>query len=72
MRNVKTKAIPAITGENGTVSEPFGQYLSNIEGNNEIKELGKQLYRALHIFRKVLVLKDKTFNMGDNIACNIT
>jgi len=47
--NVQTKAIPVIIGENGTVSGPFGQYLSNVEGKREIKELRKQLYWSLHI-----------------------
>jgi hypothetical protein len=47
MWNVKTKAIPVIIGENGTISEPFRKYLSNIEVKHEIKELRKQPLQAL-------------------------
>ena len=46
MWSVKTKAIPVIKGENGTVSESFRQYLSNIEGKHEIKELRTHPYRG--------------------------
>ena len=35
----KNKSDTSIIGENGTVSEPFRQYLSNIEGKHEIKGL---------------------------------
>jgi hypothetical protein len=52
MWNVKTKAIPVIKDKNGTVSETFRQYLSNIEGKHEIRELRKQPYWALHIIRE--------------------
>jgi hypothetical protein len=55
MWNVKTKAIPEITGGNGTVSEPFREYLSNVEGKHEIKGLRKQPYWALHVLWKALV-----------------
>jgi len=41
MWNVKTKVIPAITGATGTISKSFRQYLSNIPGQNEIKQLQK-------------------------------
>jgi hypothetical protein len=39
MWNVKTKVIVVITGVTGTISESLRQYLSNIPGKNEIKEL---------------------------------
>ena len=39
MWNMKAKIIAVITGETGTVSESLGQYLSNIQGEYEIKEL---------------------------------
>jgi hypothetical protein len=49
MWNAETKAIPAITGANGTVSKSFRKYVSNIKGTREVKELGKkQPYWALH------------------------
>jgi hypothetical protein len=41
MWNVKTKAIPVITGATGTVSESFRKYVSNIPGKHEVKELQK-------------------------------
>jgi len=39
MWNVKAKVITVITGATGTISESLRQYLSNIPGKNEIKEL---------------------------------
>jgi hypothetical protein len=39
MWNVKAKVIVVIIGENGTISKSFRQYLSNIPGKHEIKEL---------------------------------
>jgi len=41
MWNVKAKVIPVITGVTGTISKSLRQYLSNIPGENEIKELQK-------------------------------
>jgi hypothetical protein len=39
-----------ITCATGTISKPFRQYLSNILGKHEIKELQKQPYWALHTY----------------------
>ena len=39
MWNVKAKLIPVIIGATGTISESLGQYLSNIVGKHEIKEI---------------------------------
>ena len=41
MWNVKAKVIPVIIGATGTVSESLRQYLRNIPGKYEIKELQK-------------------------------
>ena len=41
MWKVKTKVIPVITGANGTLSKSVRQYLNNIQGKHEIKELQK-------------------------------
>ena len=41
MWNVKAKVIPVITGATGTISKSLRQYLSNIPGKHEIKELQK-------------------------------
>ena len=39
MWNVKAKAIPVIKEVTGTISKTLRQYLSNIPGKHEIKEL---------------------------------
>ena len=41
MWNVKTKVIPVIIGEAGTISKSFRKYVSNIPGKHEVKELQK-------------------------------
>ena len=41
MWNVKTKVIPVIIGATGTISKSLTQYLSNILGEREIKQLQK-------------------------------
>ena len=41
MWNVKTKVIPVIIGATGTISKPFRKYVSNVPGNNKVKELQK-------------------------------
>jgi hypothetical protein len=40
--NVKAKMIPVIIGATGTISKSLKQYLSNIPGKHEIKELKKK------------------------------
>ena len=46
----------------------FRQYLSNITGKHEIKELKRKAILGIaHILRKVLMRKCKTFNMGNSI-----
>ena len=55
MWNVKTKVIPVIIGTTGTVSKSFRNYVSNIPGKHEVKELGKiAILGTAHILRKVL------------------
>jgi len=56
MWSVKAKVIPIIiTGAIGTISKSFRQYLSNILGEHEIKELQKTvILSTAHILRKVL------------------
>jgi hypothetical protein len=41
MWTVNTKVILVIIGETGTISKSLRQYLSNIPGKHEIKELYK-------------------------------
>ena len=40
--NVKANVMPVITGATGTISESLRQYLSNMPGKQEIKELQKK------------------------------
>jgi len=55
MWNVKAKVIPVIIGATGTISKSFRQYMSNIPGNHEVKELQKTAILGIaHILRKVL------------------
>jgi len=69
MWNVKAEVIPVITGATGTISISLRQYMSNIKGKHEIKEIQKTaILRAVHILWKVLVLKHKTFNIKNNIT----
>ena len=48
--NVKPKMIPVMRGETGTVSKSLRQYLSNIPGKHEIKELQNTAIWALHTY----------------------
>jgi hypothetical protein len=50
MWNVQMKVISVKIGATGTISKSLRQYLSNIPGKNEIKELRKQPYWALHSY----------------------
>jgi hypothetical protein len=53
---VKTKVIPVIIGATGTISKSLRQYLSNIPGKHEIKELQKTAALGdAHILRKVIM-----------------
>jgi hypothetical protein len=47
MRNVRTKQIPVIIRDTGTISESFRIYLRNKQGKHNIKELRKKPYWAL-------------------------
>jgi hypothetical protein len=42
MRNVKAKVLPFILGATGTISKSHREYLSNVLGKHEIKELQEQ------------------------------
>jgi hypothetical protein len=55
MWNVKTRVIPVIIGATGTISKSLKKYVSNIPGNQEVKELQKtDILGTAHILRKVL------------------
>ena len=48
--------IPVIIGATGTISETLRNYVSNIPGNHEVKELQKTaILGTAHILRKVLM-----------------
>ena len=54
--NVKEKVIPVITEATGTISESLIQYLSNVLGKHEIKELQKTaVLNSTHKLREVLM-----------------
>jgi hypothetical protein len=56
MWNVKTEVIPVIIGATGTISKLLRQYLSNIPGEREIKELQKTaILVTAHKLREVLM-----------------
>ena len=53
--NVKTRVIPVIIGETGTISKSFRKFVSDIPGNHYVKELQKTtILGTAHIIRKVL------------------
>ena len=56
MWNVKAKMIPVIIGVIGTISKSLRQYLNNIPGKYEMKELQKTaILGTAHILWKVLM-----------------
>jgi hypothetical protein len=53
--NIKTGVIPVIIGATGTISKSFRKYVSNVPGNDEVRELQKTtILGTTHILRKVL------------------
>jgi hypothetical protein len=50
MQIMKAKVIPVTKGAIGTISKSLRQYLSNVPGKHEIKELQKQPYWAPHTY----------------------
>ena len=56
MWNVKVKVIPVVIEATGTSSKSLRQYLSNVPGKYEIKELQKRaILGTAHILREVLM-----------------
>jgi len=54
-RNVKGKVTPVIIEATGTLSTSLRQYLSNIPGQHEIRELQNTISDTAHVLRKVLM-----------------
>jgi len=53
---MKAKVMPVITWATGTIAKSLTQYLSNIAGKHEIKELQTTaILRTAHILREVLM-----------------
>jgi hypothetical protein len=49
------RVIPLIIGATGTISKSFRKYVSNIQGNHEVRVLQKAaILGTAHILRKVL------------------
>ena len=55
---MEAEVLPVIRGTSGTISKSLRQYLSNIPGKQEIKEIKKiVILGTAHILREVLTLK---------------
>jgi hypothetical protein len=69
--NVKARVIPVITGATRTISKSLRQYLSNIPGKHEIKEIQKHPYWALKPTTESVKLKvQNIFHGRNNITCS--
>ena len=70
--NVKAKMIPVIIRATGTISNSLRQYLSNVPGKQEIKELQKQPNWALHTYytESANVEVQNIFHRRNNITCS--
>jgi hypothetical protein len=56
MRNLKTKVMPLITGENGTISKSFRKYLIYVPAKHDIREEEKiAILGTAHILGKILM-----------------
>jgi hypothetical protein len=53
MWNCESKVIPVLTAATGTTSESPIQYLSNVRGKHEIKELQKKPYLTMHTYTTI-------------------
>jgi hypothetical protein len=73
MWNVKAKVIPVIIGVTGTISKSLRQYLSNITGKHESKEIQKDIPIG-HCTQTAgsAVAKVQNINHGrNNFTCSI-
>jgi len=65
MWNVKAKMIPVIIAVTGTILQSLRQYLSNVTGKHEFKEIQKTaVLGTAHILRKVLMENYRTYFRG--------
>jgi hypothetical protein len=72
MWNEKGRLIPVITGANGTISKSLRQYLRNIPGKHEIKELAKNRHigHCTQTAESADVKVQNTFHGRNNITCS--
>jgi len=72
MWNVEAKVIPVITGATRTILKSLRQYLSNIQGKHEIKELQKTaILGTAHKLRGSANVKVQNIFQGrNNITCS--
>jgi hypothetical protein len=75
---VEAKVIPLIIGATGTISKSLRQYLSNIQGKHEIKELLKtailgtaHTHTHTHTAGSADVKVQNIFHGRNNITCSI-
>jgi hypothetical protein len=72
MWKVKAKVMPVITENNGTISKSLRQYLSNILGKHEIKELqtNSHIGHYTHTAESANVKVQFIFYGRNNITCS--
>ena len=70
--NVKAKVVPVKTRATRTISQSLRQYLSNIPGKHEIKELKKKsaILGTAHTAESATVMVQNTFQGRNNITCS--
>jgi hypothetical protein len=73
MWNVNAVVIPVIIEATGTISKSLRQYLSNIPGKHEIKELPKKnsnIGHCTHTAERANVKVQNIFHGRSNITCS--
>ena len=69
--NVKAKVIPIIIGATGTISQSLIQFLSNIPGKHEIKEIQKiHIGHCTHTMESANVKVQNIFHGLNNVTCS--
>jgi hypothetical protein len=63
--NVKAEVVPVVTGATGTISKSFRNYVCDIPGKHDVRELQEiTILGTAHILRKVLTYKNKRTDEG--------
>jgi hypothetical protein len=71
MWNLKANVIPIISGATGTISQSLRQYLSNIPGKHEIKELQtSHIVHCTQTTESADVIVQNRFHGRNNITCS--